>query len=252
MRTHRDAKIMAKALRDSLKQRKIDLIHSECLEIVARQFGFENWNVLSAKLAPGKEENGKNRAVVLPRPKDWFASGSHPQLYEMAVDTFVRHPSGHPAVIRRVSNDGGSADGRTNEFGTLMQSIEAKDFIGKKLELVAELKTDSVAGSATIWMRVDDNRMQMLAFDNMEKRPIEGALKGTNDWTRRQVILEIPEAADSIHFGFYLSGSGTVWAAGFDLRVAKSDAEPTTTRHLLSKPSNLGFKNLRDDGAQAP
>jgi hypothetical protein len=251
MRTHRDAKLIARALREALKQRKIDLSHSDCLEIVARQFGFENWNIFASKLAPDKVKGKKDPAILLPRPKDWFPSGSSPDLYEMAVDKSVRHSSGHPAVIRRIG-DGEPASGTERQFGTLMQSVQAKDFAGKKVELSAELKTDSVTGTATIWMRADDQRMQLIAFDNMEKRTTDGALRGTNEWTKRQIVLEIPEAAESLHFGFYLSGFGTVWAAGFDLREASADALPTRVRHLLPKPSNLRFKDLRDDGLQAP
>jgi hypothetical protein len=50
MRTAHDAKAMAKAIRLSLAERNIAISHSEALEIVARQFGFDTWNILSAKL----------------------------------------------------------------------------------------------------------------------------------------------------------------------------------------------------------
>lgn len=51
MRTFTDAKAMAKSLRDALQQRQIDLSHSDCLELVASQFGVKDWNVLAAKIA---------------------------------------------------------------------------------------------------------------------------------------------------------------------------------------------------------
>lgn len=51
MRTYLQAKDMAKSLRDSLAAQHVSLSHGECLEIVARQFGFGNWNVLAAKIA---------------------------------------------------------------------------------------------------------------------------------------------------------------------------------------------------------
>ena len=50
MRTYKDAKAMAKSLRNSLAARSVLLSHSECLEIVARQSGFANWNTVCAKL----------------------------------------------------------------------------------------------------------------------------------------------------------------------------------------------------------
>jgi len=50
MFTQKNAKTMAKSLRDSLVDRNVSLSHSTCLEIVARQIGFADWNTLSAKL----------------------------------------------------------------------------------------------------------------------------------------------------------------------------------------------------------
>lgn len=42
------SKSMAKALRNALADREVNLSHSSCLEIVARQFGFTDWNTLNA------------------------------------------------------------------------------------------------------------------------------------------------------------------------------------------------------------
>jgi ATP-dependent Lon protease len=50
MRDFRHAKAMASTLRAALKERGFDLTHSQALELVARQFGLENWNVLAAKI----------------------------------------------------------------------------------------------------------------------------------------------------------------------------------------------------------
>lgn len=50
MRSYTEAKAMARSLRDSLAARHFSLSHSECLEIVAQQFGFQNWNILCSKI----------------------------------------------------------------------------------------------------------------------------------------------------------------------------------------------------------
>lgn len=55
MRDHRDAKVMAKTLREVLAARDLTITHSEALEIVARQFGLANWNILSAKIEASPE-----------------------------------------------------------------------------------------------------------------------------------------------------------------------------------------------------
>ena len=54
MSTHNEAKAMVKFLRAAMAERNISLRHSECLEIVARQFGYADWNTLSATL-PAEE-----------------------------------------------------------------------------------------------------------------------------------------------------------------------------------------------------
>jgi hypothetical protein len=57
MLDYRDAKVMAKAMREALAARDLTITHSEALEVVARQFGLANWNILSAKIeTPTKQE----------------------------------------------------------------------------------------------------------------------------------------------------------------------------------------------------
>ena len=51
MRDFRDAKLMAKSLREALSERKIELTHGQALEVVSAQFGYDDWNVLAAKIA---------------------------------------------------------------------------------------------------------------------------------------------------------------------------------------------------------
>ena len=50
MHSFMDAKLMAKLLRQSLAERNVTLSHSDCLELVARQFGVSSWNILSARI----------------------------------------------------------------------------------------------------------------------------------------------------------------------------------------------------------
>ena len=51
MRTYLEAKGMAKALRAALAAKGVALSHGECLELVSKQLGFDEWNMLSAKIA---------------------------------------------------------------------------------------------------------------------------------------------------------------------------------------------------------
>lgn len=50
MRDYRDAKVMAASLRKGLQQQHLTVTHSQSLELIAKAFGVDNWNILAAKI----------------------------------------------------------------------------------------------------------------------------------------------------------------------------------------------------------
>jgi hypothetical protein len=62
MRTFQDSKAMAKSLREQLAKKQIALTHSECLELVAKEFGFDSWNVLVAMI--GSDDSVRFGAAI--------------------------------------------------------------------------------------------------------------------------------------------------------------------------------------------
>jgi hypothetical protein len=89
-------------------------------------------------------------------------------------------------------------------------------------------------------MRVD-KESKKLAFDNMHDRPI----KGSTDWKRYDVVLEVPQDATGIFFGVLLSGSGTVWLNGAKFEIVGPNVL-TTDGDAVQKPDepmNLDFEN---------
>ena len=64
MRDFRDAKVMARALRDALKAMAIETSHSEALELIAKAFGYDHWNILSAKIEAADEPTPSHRRTV--------------------------------------------------------------------------------------------------------------------------------------------------------------------------------------------
>ncbi len=79
-----DPKNMAKALRGELRSRfDVDATHSDCLEIVARQHGVDNWNILAAQRQAGAEPAGGEARTAIP----WGArTATIPVLRIFAVD----------------------------------------------------------------------------------------------------------------------------------------------------------------------
>jgi hypothetical protein len=54
---------MARALRDALKGKAVETTHSESLELIARAFGYENRNILSAKIAAAESQARDERTL---------------------------------------------------------------------------------------------------------------------------------------------------------------------------------------------
>jgi ATP-dependent Lon protease len=56
MRDYRDAKAMARRLREALAQRGLALTHTDCLELIARSFGLKDWQVLAALIETDRSD----------------------------------------------------------------------------------------------------------------------------------------------------------------------------------------------------
>jgi tetratricopeptide (TPR) repeat protein len=75
-------------------------------------------------------------------------------------------------------------------------------------------------------MRVDglDKDSKSLAFDNMAY-PVDRSVAGTTNWNQYEIVLDVPEEASVICFGFLLSGTGALW--GDDLAFELLDDAPS-------------------------
>lgn len=233
MHTYLDAKLMAKSLRQALAARNIALSHSDCLELVARQFGLADWNTLVARI-----EAGAMDIEALRLPRNWSITNQANQRYYRAGLDPVE--AGTALIESRFQRRSG-VDLSADDFASLMQSILADRLKGRHVKLSANIRTED-ADAASIWMRVDQAPGNVQRFDNMMHRRENGALRGTQRWTECSVVLDVPKDAASIHYGFLLQGYGRVWARQFHLEPVGDDVAPTAGfGRYLDRPSNLDF-----------
>jgi hypothetical protein len=162
-------------------------------------------------------------------PKGWHISGDRPRDYEVAVDANVFYGQKAAVRLRSVSP---TIDG----FGALIQKVRAEKYRGRRVRLSAYVKSDSLQQWAGLWMRIDGPG-GVLSIDNMHDRPIVG----TRDWTRYEVVLNVPEYADAIAFGDLVIGTGTVWMADVSLEIAPDSATATAAPVAHEAPTNLDF-----------
>lgn len=141
-----------------------------------------------------------------PRAHGWFAAGSHPQDYDMEANS---QSSGY--INSSVSAPRG--------FGTLMKSMIPGDYLGNRIRMSAYVKSAEIDDWAGLWMRVDGSENKVLSFNNMEDRPI----KGTTDWKKYEIVLDVSEKSINISYGILLSGKGKVWFDSLQLELVGSD-----------------------------
>lgn len=170
-------------------------------------------------------------------PHGWLKAGSHPAEYEVGIDSSTYHGGHASGYVKAITKD-------LHGFGTLMQMTGPGEYLGKRVRLSAFVKAQMVTDWAGLWMRVDGpvegNQPKFLAFDNMQGRPI----KGTIDWTRVEIVLDVPAEATDIAFGILLSRDGQVWLDDLKFDVVPTSVPVTGSSGVqtTTAPSNLDFE----------
>ena len=170
-------------------------------------------------------------------PNGWLKAGSKPKSYEMGLDQVEGKQGKQAATIK-------SIDKNIDGFGTLMQQSKPEKFLGKRIKMTGYLKSENVSDWAGLWLRVDQaGSQQSLSFDNMQDR----AIKGTKDWTKYEIILDVPTNASMLAFGALLSGSGQIWFDNITFEIVDNSVKPTGSINggqstIQTEPSNLDFE----------
>jgi hypothetical protein len=172
-------------------------------------------------------------------PKGWLHRGSQPQNYDMRIDQSTVHGGTASAQINFI---GRTVDG----FGTLMQTFKADAYRGKRVRMSAWMKSEN-SDAAQLWMRLDGPGT-VLGFDNMSNR----AVKGTADWKKYAIVLQVPANTVNIAFGATVTGKGKAWVDDFVFEVVDNTIPPTNMKtgpspnvpraDVPKQPVNLNFE----------
>jgi hypothetical protein len=105
----------------------------------------------------------------------------------------------------------------------LTQRFLADRYRGQRVRFSGYLKTNQVNGWTGLWMRIDTVNNVGWAFDDME----EHAVSGTTDWTRYEIVLDVPDDGAAIYLGAHLYGRGQVWLDDCQFEVVGDDVPAT-------------------------
>jgi hypothetical protein len=166
--------------------------------------------------------------------KSWFMAGSHPQDYELGIDHRVTYNGKNSGSIKSIVAEPGG-------FGTLMQMFKADAYRNKRMRFSAVVKSEGIEDWVGLWMRIDGPEQgETLGFDNMQKRPI----KGTTEWQKYEIVLDVPQESVAIAFGILLRGRGQAWLSDVHFEEVSPDVPVTALSKgskFLDRPGNLDF-----------
>jgi hypothetical protein len=190
-------------------------------------------SALAAASAP-PEIKGVTRGA----PAGWRKNGNKPDAFEVGVDANHSWGGMPSAYAKSISADA------QNAFAGMMQATAAQQYKNQRVRLSGWMKTEDVTqGGGQFWLRVDGpGGGNVLAFDNMNDR----APKGTTDWQEYSIVLDVPETATSLNYGYFLHGAGQVWVNAVIIQPVGKDVPTTDMKskrpQLPAAPVNLGFK----------
>jgi DNA-binding transcriptional MerR regulator len=146
-------------------------------------------------------------------PAHWDGGGD--DRYERGLDTSVTHS---PGASGRIAFRGG--DPGEDDWATFAQTATPVPFRGGRVRYRGWLRTREVrSGWAGLWLRVEGSDREVLAFDNLGQVPPDRSLRGTNDWTRAEIVLPVAAEAVTLAFGVVLAGDGVLWADDLELEA---------------------------------
>lgn len=184
--------------------------------------------ILAAVLLTKSESHAQNI-------NGWFKTGSKAKSYETGLDISKSKTGKKCAYIKSVDDD-------IKGFGTLMQTCEARFYLGKRIKMIGYVKTENVKNWSGMWLRVDgvteEGKRKTLSFDNMNNRPI----KGDTDWVKCEIIINVPRESKTLNYGVLLNGNGEVYFDRISFEILGDISEDTKEKKIPEKPANVDFE----------
>jgi len=145
----------------------------------------------------------------------WQLTAPITDNFEASRDTNVTF-RGKPSA--RLKSDVFRAD-----LASLVQTIDAAQYRGKRIRYSTYAKTKSVEGWTGAWIRIDSIHNEFRAYEDTHN--VE--LQGNHDWAALTLVLDVPDDALSIELGLSQEGSGTSWFGPVSVETVENNVRTT-------------------------
>ena len=152
--------------------------------------------------------------MIRSMPANWYLVGILKPEVKFSTDSKVKH-SGKHSVRTTITE----LTGRLKSFGppNWAQDVTKNVPAGKKIRLVAYVKTRDVDGIAPIAVQCWNNEKISGFGTTQHKFPISG----TTDWKKVSFEMQVPKDTVKIRILCMLSGTGTAWFDDVKVMVIK-------------------------------
>jgi sulfite reductase alpha subunit-like flavoprotein len=210
MRDFRDAKDMARALRDALKSKAIEITHAEALELIAKAFGVADWNALAAAIrqeasSPREEASSRRFRPAMTR------------RYSRELELTLHRTLGH-------------ADQRNHEYATLEHLLLALIDDADASAVMKTCKVDLGSIKESVASYIDNELKTLVTEGDREPTPtpafqrvVERAVRNAEGLDREAT------GADLLVAMFVERESPAVWLLG-ELDMTLDDAVAARNR----------------------
>ncbi len=167
-------------------------------------------------------------------PEGWHKAGTAPNDFTVGTDRDITFDGSNSVFIE-------GNNPKTKGFVSLTQTSNVEGYLGKRVQLTFNIKSQDVSGWSGGWFRIDGAPKEILAFDNMGNRPI----KKTTDWAEYSIVLDVPKKAKKMLYGVLLRGGGKVWFDNLNFEIVDKNT-PVTDMYASKaqiKAKNLSFEN---------
>jgi hypothetical protein len=137
-------------------------------------------------------------------------------------------------------------------YESLIQEFQAAEYQGRRIRMSAYVRTRDVPAStgtddgASLWLRIDrlaDGRGAVVGFySTSAARPITG----TTDWTRYDIVLDVPVGATGIAYGLVLKGGGQAWVDSFQFEIVGPEVPVSTDLASMERETQAELARMSE------
>jgi len=163
------------------------------------------WSVQLAQRPPPFLTPANHIPIVAP---GWQIYGHTLDQFLIEIDDETHHSGRTSASIK-------SMVAVPRSSGMIAQAIKADDYRGKRVRLSGYVRTQDAMDVAWLYLKAEDPTSYAI-----DKSP---RIMGTTEWTKHEIVLDIPNNAAHIAFGAGLQGAGQIWVDDFQIEIVSQN-----------------------------